>query len=400
MNTDPSQPAQNVPPLGIYIHIPFCQSKCHYCAFVSGPARSEEAIDRYVQAIQRHLVLDAAHCASREIHSVFLGGGTPSSIGAERLDSILQTLQTHFQLGSGAEITVEVNPESTSPAFFAQLRQAGVNRVSMGAQSFSPEILHRLGRIHSVEAIATCVRDARVAGMDSVSLDLIFGIPGQTLADWRNTLQRALETPIDHLSAYGLSYEEGTRFHHWLQTGAVTAVLEETFCAMYDETQTYLRQRGWVQYEISNWCKPGKECRHNLLYWNRDEYLALGVSGYGMYNNRLYGLIPDQARYVTALEHLAPHGGSPFPIPGLLQENRGLSAEEMASDRMIFGLRKCQGVSRRWFLKRTGYDPHARWALAIEELQQAGMLVVEADRIRLAESAFLLSNEVFEKFLD
>lgn len=177
-------------PLGIYIHIPFCKNKCHYCAFVSGPARTEEAIDRYMRGVNRHLELDAAHCRERQVTSVYIGGGTPSSIGAVRLVSMLETLRANFSLIPEAEITVEVNPESTSISFFEALRQAGVNRISMGAQSFSSESLRLLGRIHSVEEIENCVQNAREAGMESVSLDLIFGLPGQTATAWLDTLKQ------------------------------------------------------------------------------------------------------------------------------------------------------------------------------------------------------------------
>ncbi|MFB3784820.1 MAG: radical SAM family heme chaperone HemW [bacterium] len=391
-------------PAGIYIHFPFCRAKCNYCAFVSGPPASDAEMDRYLDALVIHLRLGAAAAAGRTFSTLFLGGGTPSLLGPARLARLFETVFEHYAFTPDAEITLEANPESATRELFETLRPLGLNRVSLGAQSFNPVELARIGRVHSVDQIHQAVDNARAAGIGNLSLDLIFAWPGQSVESWRSNLRQALACGVDHLSAYALTYEEGTLLDRLRREGKITPVLDETYITMYDETRDILSAAGWIHYEISNWRRPGRECRHNRIYWNRDEYLAFGASAHGMFRGLRYGLIQDTGRYVRtlasgALEASAERENA-FLHPDLLAEWVAVTPEEMASDVMIFGLRQTEGISLLQFEERFGYTVLERWGAAVRRLQERDLLEQNGDRIRLTSRAYMLSNEVFVHFLD
>ena len=384
--------------LGLYLHIPFCRSKCNYCAFFSSAPNNDQQMDNYVEAICRHLECGAGEIEGRKLCSIYLGGGTPSLLGISRLSRILETINSNFKINSNAEITLEANPESSSLELFKALRQYGLNRISLGAQSFDDDQLAQLGRVHKSNDIKTAIDYARSAGLDNVSLDLIFALPGQTLDSWRDTLSKALECQPDHLSAYGLTYEDGTPLKRLLDQGAITSVLDETYIEMYDWSRNFLADNGWLQYEISNWSRPGKDSLHNQLYWRRDDYLAVGASAHGMINSVRYAIISDAESYAGILHDACfDHD---FWNAGLLEERVELSKDVMASDVMIFGLRLMEGVSVSCFKKRFGYSPLEKWGKVISRLEDNGLLEQNEDYIRLTYQAIPVSNEVFVHFLD
>lgn len=389
---------------GIYIHLPFCRAKCNYCAFVSGPPASDAEMDRYLDALLIHLRQGAEGAGDRTFSTLFLGGGTPSLLGPIRLTRLFAAVFEHYAFAPGAEITLEANPESATRELFEALRPMGLNRLSLGAQSFDAGELARLGRVHSVDQIHRAVDNARAAGLGNLSLDLIFALPGQTVDAWTSNLRQALACGVDHLSAYALTYEEGTLLDRLRREGKITSVLDETYITMYDETREILSAAGWTHYEISNWCRPGHECRHNRIYWNRDEYLAFGVSAHGMFGGIRYGLIKDAPRYERTLRSGAlgrvPGRENAFLHPELLAEWVAMSPEEMASDVMIFGLRLTEGVSLLQFADRFGYNLMERWGAAVRRLQDQGLIEQIGDRIRLTSRAYMLSNEVFVHFLE
>ncbi len=384
--------------LGLYIHLPFCQLKCVYCSFVSAPPQSEAEMDRYLEALCKQLRLTAPAASEREVTSIFFGGGTPSLFGAKRLERLLKEIHTSFRIYPQAEITLEANPESASFDLFKRMKAWGVNRVSLGAQSFHDEELRFLGRIHTAAQIPRSLEYARRAGIDNVSLDLIFAFPHQTPRLWEQTLERALACEIDHLSAYSLSIEEGTPLDRMRDKDRIISALDEICETMYTICLAVMADHGLRQYEISNWARPNRRCRHNCLYWDRNEYLAFGVSAHGYYQGFCYGLIRDTSQYAQAME-TAPETENPFP-PGILEEHTTVSKEEAASDVMIFGLRKTEGIDINVFEKRFGYSPFHRWEQAIRRLIQNGLLEWNGENLRLTQKSLLISNEALMYFLD
>lgn len=384
--------------LGLYVHLPFCRTKCNYCAFVSAAPRSESEMDRYTEAVIQHIRHTSPYAQERKVLTVFFGGGTPSLMGAERLKKIFEAVNDCFRITIETEITIEANPESATRELFEALIPLGLNRVSLGAQSFSDTELRQIGRVHNSSRIFEAMGEAREAGIDNISLDLIFALPDQSLERWRENVLRALECEPDHLSSYGLTYEEGTLMHRLLDEGKIAPVLDEMYGEMYDFMQKTLSSRGWRQYEISNWCKPGRECRHNLIYWDRDEYLAFGVSAAGMFRGRRYAWLADKDLYIQRIA--AAQGQKTFLPMDLLAESVELSTGEAASDAMIFGLRKTEGVEIASYRQRYGFSPLERWSGAIEGLQSRGLLEQSKGFLRLTPQAYLLSNEVMQYFLD
>ncbi len=384
--------------LGFYLHIPFCKSKCTYCAFISGSPRSNEQMDRYGQALVRHIERIQQEEEKRALSSIFLGGGTPSLFGAQRLIPLFETIYETFSVKEDAEISIEVNPESASYELFCSLASYGLNRVSIGAQSFHDEELSRLGRVHSSELIKTAVENAREAGIDNISLDLIYAIPGQTLSGWEWTLQQALRCKPDHLSAYGLSYEEGTLMERLLTTGKITPVLDESYIEMYDLLCQTMEVEGFHHYELSNWCLPDKACRHNLLYWNRDDYLAVGVSACGTYKGIRYGVIDSSDEYIKHFERNNEYES--FLQSDLLKEHIVLDTNLAASDQMIFGLRLKKGIDVKQFTQRFGYSPFDRWKSIIEKHLHYNRLELDDGKLCISQEALVISNEVLADFLD
>ena len=388
-----------VKPLGLYIHIPFCRKKCHYCAFISAPPESDQQIDSYCEAVKHHLAITAPLASNRVVTSIYIGGGTPSLLGSTRLESLLNTLHSSYNISPDAEITVEINPESATLVLFESLIKNHVNRISIGAQSFFNERLLQLGRIHNKEKITECCHLARSAGFTNISLDLLIGIPGQSIEEWKETILCAMNCYPAHISAYDLKLEEGTKLFQWVNQRKMPPLLEDVSIEMYHLMQDSMAQKGWNHYEISNWCQPGKESRHNLLYWDREDYLAFGVSAYGFYNETLYGFIINSDTYSGIMkgknlkEELIPH-------VELAEEFKILTPDEAASDSMIFGLRKLSGISMERYKERFGYTPLERWGNVIEMLINDKQLEIQDDFLRLTPDAILISNEILYHFLD
>lgn len=383
--------------LGLYIHLPFCRTKCTYCAFVSGTPRTDEDMDRYLEALLRQWNAAAKHIAGREVSTVFLGGGTPSLMGPDRMETLLQALHARCTISPDAEITIEANPESATTELFARLRPLGLNRVSMGAQTFHEDELAQLGRVHSAGEIGAAVSRAQDAGISNVSIDLIYGLPNQTASRWEENIRRALELPISHLSSYALSFEEGTLLHRLHEKGTVTAAPDETYSSMYDTLCESMHTAGFERYEISNWCREGMASRHNRIYWNRDEYLAMGVSAHGMLNGIRYSWLRNSQTYMDRLLDEENHA---FWREDLLDEYVPLTSDVAASDGMIFGLRLREGVCQNAFATRYGYRPDERWPQAIAQCIEQGWLHRDGDRIRIPRNRIMQSNEVLMHFID
>jgi oxygen-independent coproporphyrinogen-3 oxidase len=380
---------------GIYVHVPFCVRKCGYCDFYSVAAGEEER-DRYPGLVEREMDLLLRTFpgeAGVPADTVYVGGGTPTVLGPERLTRLLAAIRSRFPVAEGAEITTEANPGTVTGDDFARLREGGFNRVSLGVQSFRPSTLAALGRIHSVEDVRAAYRDARRAGFSSVGIDLIFGNPGQSEGEWQEDLDRAVTFLPDHVSAYALTPEPGTPIHAAIGAGAFALPDDDGVARMYAATRETFRAAGYRHYEISNFSRPGKECRHNLKYWRRDGYLGLGPSAHGLLfpgESATFGLRtanpPSLSDYVRALEEGRPPWGSTLAC----------GMEDAWKESLIFGLRMAEGVSPSSIEKRNGPPPEPVRG-AVEKLIGSGVLLREGDRLRLPERHWFVSNEVLQR---
>jgi len=368
---------QGKPTLGLYIHIPFCKAKCAYCDFYS-LAHSEEKMDAYMTALLRHLEEVAPRAAGMRVDTVYFGGGTPSYLGAARLCRILQTVLRRYGVTRDAEITLEANPDSAGDwKELRRLRRAGFNRLSLGVQSTDDALLRRIGRVHTYEQVQQAVRAARQAKFTNLSLDLIYGLPGQTMEDWQRTLADAVALGPEHLSCYGLKLEEGTPL--WQQRQTLTLPDDDAQADMYLYTVAALGEMGYEQYEISNFAKPGKASRHNLKYWNMEEYAGFGPGAHSDFGGVRYGYVRDIDSYIAGKL--------------VLSESENDSTLARDYEYVMLSLRTAAGIDRQAFEKRY----HQRFQpmeTLFEQYEKAGLALPTEGGWRLTPKGFLVSNSI------
>ncbi len=369
--------------IALYIHVPFCRRKCRYCSFVSCAGR-EADIPAYLTAVKGEI---AGSIGGDSVSTVFLGGGTPSLLPADDIDGILELVRP--SLRDGAEVSIEANPATVDAAWLRAVRETGVNRLSLGVQSFNDDELAMLGRLHTADEARETVRQARDAGFDNLNIDLIYGLPGQTLSDWRRTLAEAIACAPEHLSLYALTLEEETPIWRDIERGALPEPDPDTAADHYELAEDVLAAAGYGHYEISNWALAGRECRHNLTYWENRPYIGVGVAAHSCREGRRY------ANTASLDEYLAGAAGEPLP-PELDEE---IGPELAMAETVILGLRLCQGIAVAGIEGRFGIDPLARYQGQIEEMTGLGLLEQSAGRLRLTGRGRLLSNEVFWRFL-
>ncbi len=380
----------------IYVHVPFCHTICGYCDFYS-TVLDRTATGPLVEALIRELeeALEGRLCPPGEqpraarIRTIFVGGGTPTTLPAADLSRLLRRLAA-LPTGDGPpEFTVEANPATVDERVAHVLAEAGVNRVSIGAQSFDPAALRVLERIHRPVQVEQTVRACRRAGIRAVNLDLIFGVPGQSLDSWLASLRAALALEPEHLSCYGLTYEPGTPLFEQLQAGRVQPVDASLEAAMYEATIDTLTAAGFRHYEISNFARPGFECRHNLAYWHNEPYLGIGPSASGFVDGVRYRNVPDTAEYVRAIRAARP--------PHIEQER--LRPDRRARETVMLELRLIEGLERRRFAERYGHDPADVYADAIARHTALGLLELTPTHLRLTRAGLLLADSVIADFL-
>ena len=365
------------PALGLYIHIPFCKAKCAYCDFYS-LAHSEEKMDAYTAALLRHLEEVAPRAAGMQVDTVYFGGGTPSYLGTARLIRILQTVQRRYDVTRDAEITLEANPDSAGDwRALRKLRRAGFNRLSLGVQSTDDELLRRIGRVHTYEQVQQAVTAARKAKLTNLSLDLIYGLPGQTMEDWQRTLADAVALGPEHLSCYGLKLEEGTPL--WQQRQALTLPDDDAQADMYLYTVAALSETGYGQYEISNFARAGRESRHNLKYWRMQEYAGFGPGAHSDFGGVRYGYVRDLDAYIAGRLVLAE------------AETDGTLARDF--EYVMLSLRTAEGIDRRTFENRYRQRFEAMERLFVQ-YEQAGLAQRTEGGWRLTPRGFLVSNSI------
>lgn len=375
----------------LYLHIPFCQHKCPYCAFVSSPGSKSE-ISSYVNLLLKELESDATRFPSGRIDSIYFGGGTPSLLTPQQVARIVERIAQLLKAGADTEITLEANPGTVNREQLAQLYTAGINRLSFGVQSFDDRMLNVLGRIHSADQAREAISDARAAGFRNIGIDLIHGLPGQTVEMWQNDLRVALAQGTEHLSVYGLTVEEGTPFaerfddHHNLPDSDLSA-------DMFETADDMLRSAGYEHYEIANFALPGFRSRHNSGYWRRDGYLGLGLGAHSFIRQEEFGVRfgnpSDPELYAAEIES------------GKISRCQvtTLSREDAVSEFMFLGLRMSDGVSFSEFRQQFGESLQTLFSPALEKLSAAGLISQDRERLRLTRKGMLLSNQVFSMFL-
>ena len=376
-----------VKPLGLYIHIPFCKSKCIYCDFYSLP-RAEDRMDRYVSALCRQLAEIAQRTTAHTVDSVYLGGGTPSYLGEKRLRHILKTVKKHYHLSRDAEITLEANPDSAGDwRALRSLRRAGMNRLSLGVQSADDGLLRALGRPHTFAQAEEAAAAARRARIRNLSLDLIYGLPGQNLAGWKDTLERAAALEPEHLSCYGLKVEEGTPL--WDMQEKMDLPDDDAQADMYLWTVERLGALGYEQYEISNFARPGRASRHNMKYWTLCEYAGFGPGAHSDLGDVRYAYLRSLDTYCAGVEA----GVS------VLESSEHIPSRERDIEYVMLGLRLSQGISRQEFENRYRL-PFAPIQSVLERFRATGHAALAGERWRLTPEGFLVSNQIIGQALE
>lgn len=369
--------------ISLYIHIPFCVRKCLYCDFPSFSGM-DGMFEDYVRRLCREMDEAAPSFYGVGVKSVFFGGGTPSILPPALMGRIMDKIMSAYDVNSDAEISMEANPGTLDAAKLREYKSMYFNRLSMGLQAWQDRLLERLGRIHSVGEFEDNFLQARDAGFKNINVDLMFSLPGQTLDDWQETLEKVIRLDPEHISAYSLIIEEGTPFFDMYEKGQITETDENTDRRMYYLAKEMLSDKGFRQYEISNFAKEGFECRHNITYWRTEEYRGFGLGAHSYVDGTRFHNSADMKEYMA--------GGGRLDM-------EQLTPEEMQEEFMFMGLRMNEGISREEFLKRFKTDITSVYGQEISELISEGLLTENKGRISLTDRGIDVSNQVFEKFI-
>ena len=376
--------------VGVYLHIPFCRSKCDYCDFYSMPA-GDDLMDRYQKALLTQIKSMVPRLKGRTVDTIYIGGGTPSYYGEKRLRELLGYLQRHLSVAKNAEITVECNPDTVDLKSMVRLRKAGVNRISLGMQSADPDQLRCVHRVHDPQQVIWAVEDIRAAKIENLSLDLIYGLPGQSMDSWRNTVRAALALHPDHLSCYGLKVEEGTPLARRVdEEGDMDLPDGDSQADFYLEAVEQIQQAGFRQYEISNFARTGMESRHNLKYWMGREYAGFGPGAHSYLDGVRYAWPRDLAGYLEALE-----AGEPVAMA----EKETVPPREQAREYLLLRMRTMRGIEE-WEYRRSfglNFEPISR---RLEFFESHRWAEQSDHRWHFTPQGFLLSNTLIADLLD
>ena len=373
---------KNKAPLGIYVHVPFCRSRCAYCDFCTQTDRSDKLIDGYLDAVCAHIKEAGALAPNHKVDTIYFGGGTPSFLGADALATILTAIRRSFDVDNNAEITFEANPDSISDHLLKRLKAEGFNRVSLGIQSDNDDMLERLNRPHNYAQAVNAYQRIRKAGFKNVSVDLIYGLPDQTLRQWLETLEHVLELMPEHISLYGLEVHPGTPIEEYEKMGRIPD--EDVFADMYISAVRFLESRGFRQYEISNFARKGLHSRHNMKYWTGGEYLAFGPSGASDFSGSRFKLVSDLRAYINGIKV----GGN------VMEEVEEIPLRERAAEYIMTRLRTTAGLDPNEYEKLflLPFKP-------LEEIfeQNEGFNLTTQNRNgswRMTPRGFLVSNKI------
>ncbi len=381
-------PASGEESPGLYLHIPFCKSRCAYCSFNSHACESPPAAYLAALAGQIRYWADQQWCRERTFSTLFVGGGTPTIYG-EELAALIRLCLKSFTFAEAPEVTVEGNPNTVTVEALTALRRAGVNRLSLGVQAFSGRLLGALGRSHTVAEAHAAIAAARTAGFANINLDLMYGLPGQSMTDWRDTLEQALAHAPEHLACYELTIEEETPFAGLVERGELILPEEEEVLSMAGLTRDLLALAGLQRYEISNYAAPGNQCRHNLNYWRNGDYLGLGAGAVSCLSGFRFSAVRE-----------------PEPFAGLVQqgelplfEGECLPLAVRFRESVVMGLRMTEGISLARLQRRFGLTPQGYYGKMLEELQQQGLIVLAPDSLRLTEAGLPVANQVLSRLV-
>lgn len=377
-------------PRALYIHIPFCTNKCYYCDFNSYVAAGQP-IDEYLDALENEMILTVNELPPAEIDTVFVGGGTPTVLNPAQMTRFLAAVRKHFPLSENVEFTMEANPGTTDLEKLKAMREGGVNRISFGAQTFDDGLLATIGRIHAAQDVIQSIANAKAAGFTNLSIDLMFGLPNQTLQQLKDSVSKALELDLPHYSLYGLKVEENTLFHRLYQRDELPLPEEDEELEMYQHLMDRLSEAGYRHYEISNFARPGHESKHNTTYWHNEPYYGLGAGAHG---------------YAKGVRHINIKGVQPYidaankALPRL--ETNSVSVKEAMGDFMMVGLRLQEGVTQMSFgCQFAGASLEEEFGPALEKLTKQGLLerLDQPAGYRLTPQGILFGNDVFGAFV-
>ncbi len=369
-------------PAGIYVHIPFCQSKCPYCDFYS-VEKDDDLINEFSDALLTEIQIHAkTKWKDRVYNTIYFGGGTPTLVSSETIKAVIKNLRTTFNISPRSEITIEANPETVSDDLLARVKAAGVNRVSVGVQSFDDGVLKTLGRIHDSAKASAAIDSAFKAGFERVSVDLIFGVPGQTIDSWRDTLWETVNKNPVHVSAYGLTIEKGTPFDTMVASGELTLPDNDTQAEMYQEMCRVLVDAGFNRYEISNFAKFGYESMHNVKYWRDDVFLGLGPAAHSYDGERRMSHYKSMDKYLASIKK----GKAPINF------REKLDPLQRAEERLLLGLRLAEGIGYNIVKEAINEETY-------EQMKNEGFLARKLNNIVLTEKGFLVADEVIVRLL-
>lgn len=402
--------------LGLYFHIPFCARKCNYCDFLSAPA-GPELISDYFEAMHTEIMQYRGRTGDYIVPTIFIGGGTPSYVESRYIKAVMNTVKEVFQLDNGRlEATIELNPGTVTPEKLQTYKRLGINRLSFGLQSADEKELKLLGRIHTFEEFTENYILARKLGFRNINIDLMSALPGQTLKSWENTLNAVIELQPEHISAYGLIVEEGTKFYDYYKEGGElhhNLPDEETDRFIYYKTKEILCMHGYHRYEISNYAKDAFECRHNSSYWIGTDYLGIGIGASSLIHGARFSNMHDIEQYIKQCKayhdlRLQEDSGKKERSEnadilensiGLRSDYEVLSRKQRMEEFMFLGLRMCAGISKSAFFQRFGTDMHSVYGDILHRLGNEKLLINEGDRVRLTDYGTDISNYVFSQFL-
>ncbi|WP_171334830.1 radical SAM family heme chaperone HemW [Anoxybacillus sp. EFIL] len=371
-----------------YIHIPFCTHICHYCDF-NKVFLHQQPVDAYIDALIIEMERTFERVPTSQLQTVFIGGGTPTSVTTKQLDRLLRAIHRIVSLASDVEFTVEANPDEVSDEQLYVLKQWGVNRLSFGVQTFDRELLQRIGRTHTKETAIETIERARKLGFHNINIDLMYGLPTQTIDHLKETLRVTFSLPIQHVSAYSLIIEPKTVFYNLMKRQTLPLPSQEEEAYMYEMIMEQMEQHGYKQYELSNYAQKGFDSRHNMTYWNNDDYYGFGAGAHSYMNGIRHVNAGPIKKYIQLIEHgQLPH-----------VDTHVVSKEEQMEEHMFLGLRKIEGVNKNEFFMRYGKTVHDVFGEAIALQKQNGLLEETEEAIFLTHRGKLLGNEVFQSFL-
>ena len=381
--------------LSLYLHIPFCKHRCAYCDFNTYTSLLDLR-ETYADALVAEMSQVAGE-TRRPVHTIFFGGGTPSLMSPASLERILAGVRTHFDLAADAEVTMEANPGTVDLDYLTAVHQPGINRISFGVQSVVASELALLEREHDFGTVVDAVAMARQVGLDNFNLDLIYGVPGQTLKSWEQSVRTVLDLDPTHLSLYCLTIEPGTPMQRWLLNGRIQPPDPDLAADQYELACTLLAEHGYDHYEISNWAKPGKACEHNLTYWRNGEYLGLGAGAHGHAAGVRYQIVKQPRVYLRRLEEAAAPG---YPLSTAVAASHPVSRAEAISDTMMTQLRLLnEGLDLAAFEAKFGQSVAEVYDGTLEQMVEWDLVGVANGRLRLTQKGWFLSNQVFYRFM-